>query len=149
MPAFLLYPQYFNPACKSCKVFCKREHADSGPLRSSKVSRLVHSAPSPAEPKMWRIRKQGMKMARCPKIVTDSNLKVAGENSSTEGGMSRRKTLGELWLKALGMLLHTGMAKFGLCCLSVVSRAKAGVTPIKNKLTSFCDCHLQNSSLIS
>lgn len=27
IPAFLLYLQYFNPACKSCKVFCKREHA--------------------------------------------------------------------------------------------------------------------------
>lgn len=102
--------------------------------------------PSPAEPKMWRIRKQGMKMARCPKIVTDSNLKVAGENSSTGGGMSRRKTLGELCLKGLGMLLHTGTAKLGLCCLSVVSRAKAGVTPVKNKSTSFCDCHPQNTA---
>lgn len=27
IPAFLLYLQYFNPACKSCKVFCKRDHA--------------------------------------------------------------------------------------------------------------------------
>lgn len=55
--------------------------------------------PDAAEPRMWHIRKQGMKTARCPKIITNRNLKVTGENSSTGGGMSRRKTLGELWLK--------------------------------------------------
>lgn len=60
--------------------------------------------------------------------------------------MSRRKTLGELWLKALGMLLHTGMAKLGLCCLSVVSTAKTGIKPRKNKPTSLCDCHPQNTT---
>lgn len=102
--------------------------------------------PDPAKLKKWRIRKQGMKTERCPKIVTDRKLKVAGKNSSTGGGMSRRKTLAELWLKGLGMLLHTGMAKLGLCCLSVVFTAKAGIKPGKNKPTSLCDCHPQNTA---
>lgn len=80
--------------------------------------------PDAVKTRMWHIRKQGMKTARCPKIITNKNLKVTKENSSSGGGMSRRKTLGELWLKDLGMLLHTVMAKLGLCCLSVVPQQK-------------------------
>lgn len=102
--------------------------------------------PDAAKPGMWHIRKQGMKTARCPKIITNKNLKATEENSSSGGGMSRRKTLGELWLKGLGMLLHRVMAKLGLCCLSVVPTAKAGMKSRKNKPTSLCDCHPQNTA---
>lgn len=104
------------------------------------------ASPDPAKLKMWHIRKQGMKTERCPKIVTDRKLKVAGKNSSTGDGMSRRKTLTELWLKGLRMLLHIGTAKLGLCCLSVVFTAQAGIKPTKKKPTSLCDCHPPNTA---